>query len=267
MTGPVFQWLGTAGFRITYGDEVILIDPYLSRNEWARPVQGLSPADMADADYIFLSHGHFDHLADVPAIVEASGARVYCSDVAAATLVGKGVPESSITELYGGKALELDGFEVKTATCPHIRFDIKLLLKTVPRVVPEIRRLLPHVRGMPAGPVLIFTLQFEGLSVMHLGSLGVTPAMARKVGLGPVDILMPPLQGHTDICRLAAELTRELAPRAVIPHHHDDFFPPISQSVDIEHFRQLVGQWLPDCAYYEPQINRTFSTSDVFGHD
>src|SRR5450756_1500208 len=78
---PVFQWLGTAGFRITCGDKVILIDPYLTRNERARPVQELRPADMADADYIFLSHGHFDHIADVPEIMETTDAEVYCSPV------------------------------------------------------------------------------------------------------------------------------------------------------------------------------------------
>src|SRR5450756_1895909 len=80
---PVFQWLGTAGFRITCGDKVILIDPYLTRNERARPVQELRPADMADADYIFISHGHFDHIADVPEIMETADAEVYCSPVTA----------------------------------------------------------------------------------------------------------------------------------------------------------------------------------------
>lgn len=72
--GPAFRWLGTADFRMAYGGKVILIDPDLTRNDRARPVQPLRPADMSDADYAFLSHGHFDHLRDTPAIVTASGA-------------------------------------------------------------------------------------------------------------------------------------------------------------------------------------------------
>jgi hypothetical protein len=31
----------------------------------------------------------------------------------------------------------------------------------------------------------------------------------------------------------------------VIPHHHDDFYPPISQAVDIAPFVQAVGELSP----------------------
>ncbi len=261
---PVFQWLGTAGFRITFGDKVILIDPYLTRDERARPVQDLTPADMADADYIFLSHGHFDHIADVPAIMEVAEADIYCSSVSGETLVRMGVPGSRIHTISGGDSLILEGFTVSVTACEHIKFDLGLIVKTMPRLIREIRSLLPHLRGMPAGPVLNHFFSFGDLSVLHLGSLGLKPAQVKALGVPSPGILFIPLQGHSHICRLATQLAATIRPRAVIPEHHDDFFPPVSQTIDIEPFRLILRELLPECAYYEPIMNRPFSEKDVF---
>jgi L-ascorbate metabolism protein UlaG (beta-lactamase superfamily) len=262
---PVFQWLGTAGFRITYEDKVILIDPYLTRNERARPVQDLTPSDMADADYIFLSHGHFDHLADIPVIMEVAKAEIYCSTVSARTLVDMGVPAGGIHTLSGGDSATFEGFFVSVTECKHIRFDLKLIVKTAPRLLGQVRDLHLLSREMPAGPVLNHYFSFGDLSVLHLGSLGLKPAQVASLRIPSPDILFIPLQGHSDICRLAAELAATIRPRAVVPEHHDDFFPPVSQMIDIGPFRLRLKELLPECAYYEPTINKQFDERDVFG--
>ena len=261
----MFQWLGTAGLRITFGGKVILVDPYLSRNERARPVQNLCPADMSDAEFVFLTHGHFDHIADVPDIVRASEARVYCSTVAAKTLEKKGVPPARITTLTGGEKLELGGFDLSVGTSRHTVFDLKLLLGTLPGVLREARRVLPELLGMPGGPVLIFTFDFDGLTATDMGSMGVTVQQVFDEHLRFPDILFIPLQGRTDICQRAADITATVRPRAVVPHHYDDFYPPVSQMVDIEPFRLRVKKLVPECCYYKPTINLEFEPSDIFG--
>jgi L-ascorbate metabolism protein UlaG (beta-lactamase superfamily) len=266
MTDVVLQWLGTAGFRIEHADKVLLIDPFLTRTPKARPVQELRPADFADADLVFVSHGHFDHLADVPEIVEVSGAQVCCSRVAASTLMGHGVPSSAIRQAAGGETLDFGTFSVSLAASRHIRFDARLILTTLPGVLKD-RGVLRELGGWPAGPVLVHSFDFGGLKVTHMGSLGVKPEDAAGLGLTEPrpDILMPPLQGHTDICSRAAALTAAINPRGVVPQHHDDFSPPISRSIDIEPFRSEVARLLPDCAYYEPVMNQRFTAADIFG--
>jgi L-ascorbate metabolism protein UlaG (beta-lactamase superfamily) len=261
---PVFKWLGTAGFEVRFGGRVILIDPYLSRPPRARPVLDLEPRDMAGADYIFVTHGHFDHIADVPAIVEYSGAEVYCSAVSADTLAKKGVPALKLNRLSGGEKLDLGDLRVRVETCKHIVFDARLVLGTLPRILKE-PGVLRHTSGMPAGPVLIFSFEFGDLEVTHMGSLGLTPDQLRTRDIPRPDVLMLPLQGHTDICSMAAALTAAIRPRAVVPQHQDDFFPPVSQMVNIEPFRRMVAERIPGCAFYEPVIGVEFGTTEIFG--
>ncbi len=64
-------WLGHGSWAIKVGDHSILLDPFLNDSPTA-PVK----ADAVEADYILVSHGHFDHVADVAAIANRTGATV-----------------------------------------------------------------------------------------------------------------------------------------------------------------------------------------------
>ncbi len=61
-------WLGHATIRLQLSDErVILIDPWLTDNP-SCPSELKNPSR---CDMIFLTHGHADHIGDVPRLVEA----------------------------------------------------------------------------------------------------------------------------------------------------------------------------------------------------
>ena len=49
----------------------ILFDPFISPNELAR---GKADAGEVEADYILITHGHEDHVADAVSIAERTGA-------------------------------------------------------------------------------------------------------------------------------------------------------------------------------------------------
>lgn len=261
---PVFEWLGTAGFRITWEGRVLLIDPYLTRNAEARPRQAKTAADMSDAEAVLLTHGHVDHIYDLPAISRASGARIYCSKVAARTLMKKGVPGDEIHVISGGESLDVCGVRVSTRSSKHIRFDARLALTTAVRILKENPGIISGITGMPAGPVMIYRLDFPGLSMVDMGSLGLKLEELKARPMEPPDILMIPVQGHTDICRMAGELSVAIKPRAVVAQHFDDFFPPLSQMIDLEPLRAYLARRVPECAFYVPEINREFVPSDVF---
>jgi len=65
-------YYGHSCFSVLAGGKHILFDPFISGNELAEDVN----MDEIQADYIFVSHGHFDHMLDVTAIANRTGATV-----------------------------------------------------------------------------------------------------------------------------------------------------------------------------------------------
>lgn len=67
-----FTYYGHSCFLVETSGRKLLFDPFISANEAAKQVE----ISAIEADFIFLSHGHFDHTADVVAIAQATGAKV-----------------------------------------------------------------------------------------------------------------------------------------------------------------------------------------------
>lgn len=65
----ILTWLGHSGFRLEIGNQVLLIDPWLTGNPMFEGHD--RDAAIAGATHILLSHGHFDHSADALALAKA----------------------------------------------------------------------------------------------------------------------------------------------------------------------------------------------------
>lgn len=254
------QWLGTAGFRIKTGNTQFLVDPYLSRNPAAVPGQPLDPGDIKTASHIFISHGHFDHIRDVPTMAESTGARVYCSRVAGQTLKKKGVSPDLLEKISQDKwERRFEDFRARAFFSRHVKFDKKLLITTLLKINFRIPRYLPFFTEFPCGQVLSWRFYAEDKIIHFFGSAGSTmEELESLAGLDePIDILLVPLQGHSNICGIAAQYVNILQPKMVIPHHQDDFFPPISKQVEIEPFVKQVNRESPGTQVTIMEFNET----------
>ena len=75
----MLTWLGHAGFKIVVTDpstgtkKIIFIDPWFNS-----PVCPENEKEQNQADLILVSHGHFDHSGDSPALSKKTGAPVEC---------------------------------------------------------------------------------------------------------------------------------------------------------------------------------------------
>lgn len=68
-------YYGHSCFAVFAGGKHILFDPFISGNELAKNID----VNSIKADYIFVSHGHSDHMADAVTIANHTGATVVCS--------------------------------------------------------------------------------------------------------------------------------------------------------------------------------------------
>jgi L-ascorbate metabolism protein UlaG (beta-lactamase superfamily) len=69
-----FTYYGHSCFSVNIGNMVLLFDPFIKSNELA--VKAGVDVKKIPADYILLSHGHYDHCEDAAAIAKRTGATV-----------------------------------------------------------------------------------------------------------------------------------------------------------------------------------------------
>ena len=70
-----FTYYGHSCFAVQIKGKKILFDPFIPPNVLAKNID----INQVAADYIFLSHGHEDHIADCISIAARTGAKVICS--------------------------------------------------------------------------------------------------------------------------------------------------------------------------------------------
>ena len=93
-----FTYYGHSCFELDINGTKLLFDPFISPNPMAKhiDVNSLKP------DYILLSHGHGDHMADLFDIQKNSGAKVICIADIAGWLNGKGITNVHGMNIGGG---------------------------------------------------------------------------------------------------------------------------------------------------------------------
>ena len=67
-----FTFYGQSCFAIETGGKKILFDPFITGNELAKNID----INAIEADFILVSHGHGDHVADLVSIAKRTGAQV-----------------------------------------------------------------------------------------------------------------------------------------------------------------------------------------------
>ena len=90
-------WLGHGSWSINSGGHTILLDPFLDDSPVA-PVK----SDKVEADFILVSHGHFDHVADVEKIARRTGAMIISNFEICEWYNSKGLDNVHAMNLGGG---------------------------------------------------------------------------------------------------------------------------------------------------------------------
>jgi len=106
-------YYGHSCFGVEINGKHLLFDPFISPNELARGID----INLVPADYILISHGHSDHIADAESIAKRTGAKVICNWEISVWLEKKGVTE--IRPMNTGGKVKLDFGSVKCVVAQH----------------------------------------------------------------------------------------------------------------------------------------------------
>jgi L-ascorbate metabolism protein UlaG (beta-lactamase superfamily) len=90
-------FVGHATFILDIGGRQVVIDPFFTSSPWTEV-----SADSVAADFILVSHGHFDHIEDAVAIAQQTGAQTISNAEIAGWLQKQGVENAHPQHIGGG---------------------------------------------------------------------------------------------------------------------------------------------------------------------
>ena len=233
-------WFGTAALLLESGDTAIAFDPFLSiapGDAEGKPAS--APGPLAGASDVFVTHGHFDHILQIPYICPQ--ARIYATKTPAESLRRRGL--QSLRELTAGQTVEIGPFTIRSFQGRHCRFDAVLIWKTAfsRRVWANLRHMCRLLRWnrqyQESGEILFYEVCAGDHRIQIMGSLGLDPDTDYPVG---ADVLVLPFQGRSDLTAWALPIVRRLAPKRVLLNHYDDSFPPMTVQIDTGDFETLL---------------------------
>ncbi|MEU9860818.1 MBL fold metallo-hydrolase [Streptomyces sp. NPDC047971] len=248
------RWLGTAGWRIDVGRRTVLFDPYVTRfttglfDAAFDPATKIAATDAAlvreyagTPELILVSHSHWDHIADVPYIAKATGARVVGTETTFHLLVAFGVDPLQISVVKGGEVLDFGGgLTVEVVASLHSRNKKHAYFAPGTRTAPPATA--PEtISDLPEGDTLAFQVT-AGAEGPALFLMGASDFSERAVdGLRP-DAAMVAVPSSSATHRYAARLLRALGhPPVVVPVHWDNFETPLRGPVVPDPTMDLAG--------------------------
>jgi L-ascorbate metabolism protein UlaG (beta-lactamase superfamily) len=257
----LLTWLGAAGFRVdTAEGATLLIDPYLSRPENAIPPLSIQLADLTPIDEIFLTNGRFDHSLDTPALTEQTGAIIHAPEPVCQRLAEIGVSSHNLTSTAANESKQIGSLVWQALPSLVNQADSSLTLRALlydPNCLAEVKALDHHC---PLGAIVAYLFQAEGLSVIHFGSAAWIESEISD--LEP-DIALLPVETDPQLNGSVLQLITLLNPKMVIPHHWDDYYPPLSQVIDLTRFETILKTIAPHTKIYIPTIGESFNPADL----
>ena len=268
----LLTYLGNAGWEITDGRKIVLVDPFLTQfARWRDPAHpsepapnDLYPADTAlinahvsRADYIVITHGHPDHALDAGYISRRTGAVIIGHETAANLARAYGVRDSALITVIGGEDYEFGDFSLRVIPNIHSALDHKRyynngrgIVGTAPRGLTAPLRRKEYVEGGN----LAYLLRMGGHEVLIMGSMNYIER--EMAGLRPDVALVGANSQRLEIHDYTSRLMRALGnPSVVIASHADaygDPRPSAAALADRQQFRQEVLDASPSTRVIAP---------------
>ena len=196
-------WYGHSAFRLEFGGNAVLIDPFFTGN----PAFVSDPREaMRGVKNVVLTHGHGDHVGDTLEIAKQNAATVTTNYDLCMWLAAKGLEK--FNPMNTGGTTDLGAFTVTMVRADHSSGDIK--------------DGMPIYLGNPCG--VIIKANGEP-TIWHMGDTDIFSDMALLAEIHQPKIAMVPIGDRFTMSPLTAALAvkRFLKVDAAIPCHYGSF--------------------------------------------
>lgn len=250
-------WFGTATILMEIDGEKLLFDPFFRMN---KNLEQPKLEEFCDADFIFNTHSHFDHLCDLPMILKNSKAKLYSPSPAYDRLKLQGVDvENKVVVMKEHETLTTKNAKIKTYPSAHIKNNLSIVTLVALEVlftfkIHKAYKLLQlHHQYLMGGKIYAYEIEHKGKKILLFGSAGID----KKVDLpSDVDVLIWPFQGRTGMSRYSLPIIERIKPKVVILDHFDDAFPPITGHVNTDKFVKIMRKKHPEIKVIVPQFRK-----------
>jgi L-ascorbate metabolism protein UlaG (beta-lactamase superfamily) len=231
--GLELEWLGVAGYRLTYEGHTLLIDPYVSRaplSSLLRHRPALPDPAMLERFLqvpgpvagVLVGHTHFDHAVDAPAVARRDGCPAFGSTSLRALMRLHGQDDRAVV-VEPFAVHELGPFTVTFVPSLHskivlgrrVPFDGELTCASLAGLTPGAYRV---------GQVWAFHIEVAGIRLYHQGSADLIDDAVRHRG---VDVFLAGVAGREFTHDYWSRTLSRLEPAVVVPSHYDNFFRPL----------------------------------------
>lgn len=227
-------YLGTNGYLFRSRDTTIAVDPYFSRldlrtvilNGPASPIPvqlqyGTTAAAFpGSVDAWLVTHSHFDHLFDIPALQSQYGGKIVTSHTGRYLAQAKGTPLRSLRPSEPGRVYRFGSARVTVLDAKHDTIFGKVPYPgkiTSPMETPPDRP-----KDWLLGTPLAYLVEIEGKRIyVESGGIPGSVPSVKNVDLAIVGTAV------SDSQKRFASAVRQLNPRYVLPSHQDNFFQPL----------------------------------------
>ncbi|HMR19590.1 MAG TPA: metal-dependent hydrolase [Sphingobacterium sp.] len=221
------RYLGQSCVEFDFEGTKVLVDPFITYNPLASPIL----LDELKPEFIFLTHGHQDHVADLVAIQKTSDAAVATIVETAAWVRKQGVPDEKVIEYNFGGTLHLPFGKVKMVYALHTNS------------TPD---------GQYGGVACGYVFFVEDKRIYFAGDTALTLEMKLLEDLN-LDYAFLPIGGHYTMDMYDAVRAADFINCKRIIGIHYNTFPPIS--IDTNEAVVLFAR--AGCQLQLPQIGET----------
>ena len=208
-------WLGQSTTRITTpGGKVIVIDPWVTSNP-KTPANFKALEALGKVDLILVTHAHFDHVADAPALAKMNKAPVYNGGGMGQVMATLGILPPELMQRFGkGGTVTPFGPAGVKITAVQAEHASEFVWKN-----PATNKDETHFGGEPVG----YILEMEnGFKIWHMGDTAVFGDMRLIGEMYRPDLVIIPIGGHFVMNPAdAAMAVREMIkPKFALPVHY-----------------------------------------------